>query len=233
MTKEPALDLYTILPQTRPWDTLSAEQLAYVIGQSKLQNIKKNGLIYAEGEDPRTLICILSGKVKIFKTGIEGRNQIVRIVKAGEMLGYRAMFAEEKYVTTATAFEPCAILAIPKQVILDLLHANNELAFAFIRYLSIDLGIADARSVVLTQNHIRGRLAESLLHIYEYNGVEETTGNLAISLSREDLAGLSNMTTSNAIRTLSSFAEDGLIQVSGRKIRLLDLERLRHIAKFE
>ncbi|MBO4371017.1 MAG: Crp/Fnr family transcriptional regulator [Paludibacteraceae bacterium] len=233
MSKDPAIDIHDSIASACPWNALSAEQLSSLIEQSKLQTIKKNGLIYAEGEDPTTLVYILSGQVKIFKKGLEGRNQIVRIVKPGEMLGYRAMFAEERYVTSASAFEPCTILRVPRQVILNLIKNNNDLAFAFIRYLSIDLGIADARSVVLTQNHIRGRLAESLLHIYEYNGVDAQTGNLAINLSREDLASLSNMTTSNAIRTLSSFADDGLIKVSGRKIQLLDFERLRHIAKFE
>ena len=91
---------------------------------------------------------------------------------------------------------------------MTLVSQNNDLGMFFIRQLSIDLGIADERTVNLTQKHIRGRLAESLLFLKESYGLEEDGSTLSIYLSREDLANLSNMTTSNAIRTLSNFATD-------------------------
>ena len=116
-------------------------------------------------------------------------------------------------------------------VIMDLLRENNELALFFIRQLSIDLGIADERTVNLTQKHIRGRLAESLLFLKDTYGVEEDQFTLSIYLSREDLANLSNMTTSNAIRTLSNFATEKLIAIDGRKIKIIEEERLRKISK--
>ena len=89
---------------------------------------------------------------------------------------------------------------------MKLIKDNSELALFFIRQLSIDLGISDERTVNLTQKLIRGRLAESLLFLKDTYGVEEDESTLSIYLSREDLANLSNMTTSNAIRTLSNFA---------------------------
>jgi CRP-like cAMP-binding protein len=112
-----------------------------------------------------------------------------------------------------------------------LIRQNNALALFFIRQLSIDLGIADARTVNLTQKHIRGRLAESLLFLKDSYGVEEDGFTLSIYLSREDLASLSNMTTSNAIRTLSNFASERLIAIDGRKIKLIDEEKLKKISK--
>ena len=87
----------------------------------------------------------------------------------------------------------------------------------FIRQLSLDLGIADERTVNLTQKHIRGRLAESLLFLKDSYGLEEDGATLSIYLSREDLANLSNMTTSNAIRTLSTFVAERIIAIDGRK----------------
>ena len=101
----------------------------------------------------------------------------------------------------------------------------------FIKQLSIDLGIADERTVNLTQKHIRGRLAESLLFLKESYGLEEDGSTLSIYLSREDLANLSNMTTSNAIRTLSQFATESLITIDGRKIKIIDEEKLKKISK--
>lgn len=103
--------------------------------------------------------------------------------------------------------------------LMTLLTQNNDLAMFFIKQLSVDLGIADERTVNLTQKHIRGRLAESLLFLKESYGLEEDGSTLSIYLSREDLANLSNMTTSNAIRTLSQFATERLITIDGRKIK--------------
>jgi CRP-like cAMP-binding protein len=117
------------------------------------------------------------------------------------------------------------------QAIMQLLRENNDLAMFFIRQLSIDLGVSDERTVNLTQKHIRGRLAESLLFLKDTYGVEEDGCTLSIYLSREDLASLSNMTTSNAIRTLSLFANERLITIDGRKIKIIEEDRLRKISK--
>jgi CRP-like cAMP-binding protein len=115
--------------------------------------------------------------------------------------------------------------------IMDLLKENNELALFFIRQLSVDLGVSDERTVSLTQKHIRGRLAESLLFLKDTYGVEEDQCTLSIYLSREDLANLSNMTTSNAIRTLSNFAAEKLITIDGRKIKIIEEDKLKKISK--
>ena len=140
-------------------------------------------------------------------------------------------FYYENFVTAAAAFEPCSICLIPMTAIMNLIKESNELAMFFIRQLSIDLGIADERTVNLTQKHIRGRLAESLLFLKDTYGVEEDKSTLSIYLSREDLANLSNMTTSNAIRTLSNFANEKLITIDGRKIKIIEEDRLRKISK--
>lgn len=160
-----------------------------------------------------------------------GRSQIIRVIKDKEYFAYRAYFAEENFVTAAAAFEPCTMCLIPMPVIVQLIMENTELAMFFIKQLSKDLGISDERTVNLTQKHIRGRLAESLLFLKDTYGVEEDQCTLSIYLSREDLANLSNMTTSNAIRTLSNFAAEKLIIIDGRKIKLIDEEKLKKISK--
>ena len=155
----------------------------------------------------------------------------MRVLKTKEYFAYRAFFAEGNFVTAASAFEPCTICLIPMPAIMKLIKDNSELALFFIRQLSIDLGISDERTVNLTQKHIRGRLAESLLFLKDTYGVEEDESTLSIYLSREDLANLSNMTTSNAIRTLSNFATEKLITIDGRKIKIIDEEKLKKISK--
>lgn len=213
------------------WQLLTPEQRELLNKNYTIQKFKKNETIYCEGETPMHMMCLLSGKVKIYKEGVGGRSQIIRVIKDKEYFAYRAYFAEENFVTAAAAFEPCSICMIPMPFIMDLLKENNELALFFIRQLSVDLGVSDERTVSLTQKHIRGRLAESLLFLKDTYGVEEDQCTLSIYLSREDLANLSNMTTSNAIRTLSNFAAEKLITIDGRKIKIIEEEKLKKISK--
>ena len=213
------------------WQPLTTEQRMILAQNFTVQKYKKNETIYCEGETPMYLMCLLTGKVKIYKDGVGGRSQIIRVIKNKEYFAYRAYFAEENFVTAAAAFEPCTICLIPMPTIVKLIQENTDLAMFFIRQLSKDLGISDERTVSLTQKHIRGRLAESLLFLKDTYGLEEDGSTLSIYLSREDLANLSNMTTSNAIRTLSNFASEKLIAIDGRKIKLIDEERLKKISK--
>lgn len=213
------------------WQPLTDEQRTLLAQNFTIQKYKKNETIYCEGETPTHLMCLLNGKVKIYKDGVGGRSQIIRVIKSHEYFAYRAYFAEEDYVTAAAAFEPCTICLIPMPTIIHLIQENAELAMFFIRQLSIDLGISDERTVSLTQKHIRGRLAESLLFLKDTYGVEEDQCTLSIYLSREDLANLSNMTTSNAIRALSNFAAEKLIIIDGRKIKLIEEDKLKKISK--
>ena len=213
------------------WRVLTEKERDVLRNNSTIQHFKRNELIYCEGDEPKDMMCLLKGKVKIYKDGVGGRSQIIRMIKPTEYFGYRPYFAKADYVTAACAFEPSLVCLIPMTAIMTLLSQNNELAMFFIRQLSIDLGIADERTVNLTQKHIRGRLAESLIFLKESYGLEEDGSTLSIYLSREDLANLSNMTTSNAIRTLSQFATERLITIDGRKIKIIDEEKLKKISK--
>lgn len=210
---------------------LTPEQREKVLAQMEVRTYKKNETIYKEGDRPSHLLCLVSGKVKIYKDGVGGRAQIVRVVNAVEYFGYRAAFSDENYVTAASAFEPTVIASIPIGMVRHFIMENPQLAWFFLQRLAIALGKSDARTVNLTQKHIRGRLAESILFLKESYGVEADGCTLSIYLSREDMANLSNMTTSNAIRTLSVFAQEKLVAIDGRKIKIIDEEALQHISQ--
>ena len=211
--------------------TLTPEQREELLSHVSVVKYKKNDVIYSEGDLPTNLLCLVSGKVKIYKDGVGGRPQIMRVLGDTEYFAYRAYMAGEPFITAASAFEPCTVLKVPLEIIVDLIQRNATLAWFFIQKLAHDLGKSDERTVNLTQKHIRGRLAESLLFLKETYGVEEDQSTLSIYLSREDLANLSNMTTSNAIRTLSNFATEKLITIDGRKIKIIEEEKLKKISK--
>ena len=218
------------------WQPLTQQQRELLAQNFTIQKYKKNETIYCEGETPENLMCLLNGKVKIYKDGVGGRSQIIRVIKDKEYFAYRAYFAEENFVTAAAAFEPCTMCLIPMPVIVQLIMENTELAMFFIKQLTNGQRSNQTTwrcfgQVNVAKKHIRGRLAESLLFLKDTYGVEEDQCTLSIYLSREDLANLSNMTTSNAIRTLSNFAAEKLIIIDGRKIKLIDEEKLKKISK--
>lgn len=213
------------------WEVLTQEERFYLRENTKLQHFRKNEVIYCEEEIPKYMICLVIGKVKIYKKGVGERNQIIRLIKPIDNFGYRAFFAEEPYLTTAAAIESSVAYLVPMQVVEQIIQSNNKLAIFFIKTLAYDLGVDDTRIVSLTQKHVRGRLAESLLMLRDNYGVESDGKTINSHLSREDLANYSNMTTSNAIRTLSTFATEGVISVLGRNIQILDEEQLRKISK--
>lgn len=214
------------------WSILSPEERRVVVENFHLHSFKKNQIIYAEGEEPEYLWCLLKGKVKKTKEGVGGRVQILRLIRPVQYFGYRAFFADEPYVSSAAAFEPSTLGAIPLKVVRDLIHGNINLAWFFIRDLSRNLGGSDTKIVNLTQKHIRGRLAEALIVLLDNYGYEDDNCTLKIYMGREDLANLSNMTTSNAIRTLSAFVNEKILLVDGRRIKIINEAQLRKISKF-
>ena len=192
---------------------------------------KKNEIIYREGDKPTGLISLSEGKVKLFKEGVGGREQIVRLAKPVGFIGYRALFAEENYLATAITLENSSVCVIEKDALFEVLASNSELTMIILKSLATELGFSNSRCVTLTQKHVRGRLAESILVLKDTYGVEDDQKTIKAHLSREDLASLSNMTNSNAIRTLSTFAQEKVIEIDGRKITILDLHQLEKISE--
>lgn len=214
------------------WSILDSDEKRRVAEAFTIHNFKKNQIIYAEKDDPEYLWCLLKGKVKLYKDGIGGRQQILRLIRPVQYFGYRAFFAEEPYVSSAAAFEASAVGALPMSLVVDLINHNIKLAWFFIHELSRNLGGSDTKIVNLTQKHIRGRLAEALILLKDNYGYEDDEETLNIYMAREDLANLSNMTTSNAIRTISGFVTEKIITVDGRRIKILNESMLRKISKF-
>jgi CRP-like cAMP-binding protein len=220
-----------ILVKNNPvFASLNKSEIELITQNHTCSAFNKNEIIYKESERPNGLLCLQSGKVKIFKEGVGGREQIVRMAKPVSFIGYRALFADENYIASAQAIENSVICTIGRTALEEILRSNSDFSMRIIKALANELGFANKRTVTLTQKHIRGRLAESLLFLKDTYGLEEDGRTIGIYLSREDIAHLSNMTTSNAIRTLSAFAKEGVIDVNGRQISVKDLKQLEKIS---
>lgn len=196
-----------------------------------LVNFSKNEFIFTEGEKPANFLFLKEGKVIIFKQGFGGREQILRMIKPLGIIGYRALLASESHIGSALAIEDSIVCKISSGYLYDKLLKNPDFSLRLLQIVSRELGFSNLRTVNLTQKHLRGRLAESLLLLKEKYGWENDGATLKVYLSRIDLAHLSNMTHTNAIRTMTIFAAEKVIALDGRKIRILDLQQLEKISQ--
>lgn len=210
---------------------LSAEEKVLLAEQMITHVFKRGEQIYQIGERPSGILYLVHGKAKIAKEGIGGREQIVRMAGAHHFIGYRALFADEETYASATTLEETSMIELPFESVVEVIRSNPDFSLHLLKSFATDLRFAENRTVTLTQKHIRGRLAESLLLLYEEYGVGKDEQTLEVLLSREDVAKLSNMTPSNAIRTLSAFAQEGVIALEGRAIKILELTELERISR--
>ncbi|TAL71486.1 MAG: Crp/Fnr family transcriptional regulator [Bacteroidetes bacterium] len=192
---------------------------------------KKGELLFKEGEKSRGLVCLASGKVKVFKHGVGDREQILRMVRQQGYIGYKMLFSDNPWTVSAAAIEDSAICILERNTLVKVLRKNADLSLKFIKLISEELSFSNMRTLSLTQKHVRGRLAESLLMLRDIYGLEADGKTLRVTLSREDIAHLSNMTTSNAIRTLSNLASEGIIGLERRRISILEDVDLEHISE--
>ncbi len=193
--------------------------------------IKKGEFIIKEGEKPKGLFCLVSGKAKIFKVGVGGRAQIIRMLRPHSFFCYRSLYSDSHYPFTVTALENAVVVIFEKQSLSAIVRKNPDLGVRFIKLLTEELAFSNNRLISLTQKHVRGRIAESILMLRDIYGLDTDGRTIKVLLSREDIAHLSNMTTSNAIRILSDFGKEGMISLEGRRMAIEDLRRLESVSE--
>jgi len=213
------------------WKLLTPGEKNYIASESEYVKYRKNEVIHRIGDVPTHMMILVRGKVKIYLEGAGQKPQIIRMLKPSEVFGYRAIVAGDEYNTNASAVEESLVLKLSKEAFLHITQQNCQVCYGMLELMSRDLAISEAKAVNLTQKHIRGRLAEALVTISQKYGLEPETKALAVNVSREDLANMSCMTTSNAIRTLSQFAQEGIIRLEGKRIILEKEEELKKISQ--
>ena len=213
------------------WDLLTPDQKKYIEEHSEIKKYRKNEIIHQEDDAPDYVMVIADGTIRLTKDGVGQRVQIIRLLNRRDSFGYRSAVAGDRHSSCATAIEPTVVYRVERLAFLEVIKMNNEFCFGVLELMSNDLAISESRTVNLTQKHIRGRLAETLLTLKHTYGLDEDGVTIAMYMAREDLANMSNMTTSNAIRTLSQFASEGIISLDGRKIKMLDESELMRISR--
>jgi len=190
---------------------------------------KKGSVIYREGSRLTGFYCVTRGILKIYKTGIDGKEQIIRFAKKGEIVAYRSLLSQELACTTAKVIEEAVLCHIPYQTLLFLIQNNWEFSHHMLQIVCKELREANDYITDIAQKTVRERLAEVLILLKESFDLD-TTNTLQISLTREELANIVGTATESVIRLLSEFKQDKMIELQGRKIKLLDVNALTKVA---
>lgn len=193
------------------------------------QLYKKGSIIYREGTRLTGFYCITRGILKIYKTGIDGKEQIIRFVKAGDIIAFRSLLSQELACTTAKVIDDAVLCHIPYPTLLFMLQNNWKFSHWMIQILCRELREANDYITDIAQKTVRERLAEVLLLLKDSFDVDENNV-LQIALTREELANMVGTATESVIRLLSEFKQDKLIELKGRKIRFLNIPTLRRMA---
>ena len=217
-----------IVRQFSSLKALNKEELLRMAECKTSYTIKKGEPIFEEGEVTNGIYCIKDGVCKLSKLSDNGKDQIVKLVKPGELLGQRSMISDEPANLSAVALEDMEVCFIPRSEVMQFFTQNNQFSMNVMRTICDDLKGADDHMVNMAQKTVRQRLGETLIYLEDTFGKNED-GTLHIQLSREELAGMIGTATESCIRLLSELNKSDYIELIGKKIKLLDKNKLKRL----
>lgn len=217
-----------IVRQFSSLKALNKDELIRMAECKTSYTIKKGEPIFEEGEVTNGIYCIKDGVCKLSKLSDNGKDQIVKLVKPGELLGQRSMISDEPANLSAVALEDMEVCFIPRSEVMQFFTQNNQFSMNVMRTICDDLKGADDHMVNMAQKTVRQRLGETLIYLEETFGKNED-GSLRIQLSREELAGMIGTATESCIRLLSELNKSDYIELTGKKITLLDKNKLKRL----
>ena len=210
------------------FDVLTQEEKEVLAYEKSCNFYKRGDTVYHEGNRVGGVYCVSKGILKIFKTGIDGKEQIIRFAKEGDIIGFRSVLSNEAACTTTKVLEDAVLCFIPFAYFLKLLKNNVEFSMKLMRLSCKELGESNKFILDIAQKSVRERVAEILLLLKKKFGDDEN-GFLKVSLTREELSNIVGTATESVIRLLSEFKQDKLIMIHGRKIKLLNISELAKI----
>jgi CRP-like cAMP-binding protein len=208
---------------------LTPEEVEMINFEKDFRQYRRGDVLYQEGNRISGFYCIHKGIIKVFKTGFDGKEQIIRFAKEGEIIAYRSVLSNEPACTSAKVIEDCQVCFIPSEILVTLIKANSAFSLELLKLACHELGEANSFITDIAQKTVRERLAEILLLLMNDFGLDEQN-NLKISLTREELANIVGTATESVIRLLSEFKSDKLVELNGRKIRILNRKGLEKIS---
>jgi CRP-like cAMP-binding protein len=210
---------------------LPVQDLEILNAHMSEQRYEKGEIIFREGAVPGGIFFIREGKVKKYKTDKTGREQIIYVANTGELIGYHALLAEERYYDTAAALEKSLISFIPKEDFREALNSSQVLSRRLLKTLSHEFSVFANSVALFAQRTVRERFAMQLILLREKYKKDFQPGMaVEINMSREDLASLVGTARENIVRILKEFKDEGILETVGRKIIVKDVSQLLQIS---
>lgn len=189
-------------------------------------NYTKGDMIYKEGSHSNFIYLIKKGVVKNHKFDEDGKELITSIQKEDDLFGYSSFTQNIPYQESATAIENSELVCISKYKVKDLLNNNHKLTLELIQLLTDDLSTIKEQLLQMAYSSVQKKTAATILKFAEkLNKKPEEP----IKISRNDLASVAGVAIETLIRTISRFKKEGLIDIEGRNIKILDLNKLQQI----
>lgn len=204
---------------------LNDQEREKINGAIVTQKFSRCDLIYNEGNRINGTYIVAEGVIKIFKTGSDGKDQIIRFAKTGELVGFRSVISEELACSSTEALTDIVVSFLPGDQLTHLIKTNPDFAMSLMKLTCRELGESNKYITDIAQKSVRERLAEVLLLLMDTFDLD-AEGFLQVTLSREEIANLVGTATETVIRLLSEFKHDGLIELTGKRIRLVDIPKL-------
>jgi CRP-like cAMP-binding protein len=219
-----------IVRQLSSLKALTKDEVIKLANSKTTYTIKKGDSIFEEGEVTNGVFCVKDGVGKLSKLSANGKDQIIKLVKSGELLGQRSMISNEPANLSAKAVADMEVCFIPKSEIINFFNSNNQFSMSLMQSVCEDLKESENDKIALVQKTVKQRLAETLLYLHDSFG-ENADRTLKVQLTREELAGMIGTATESCIRLLSDFNKLDLIELIGKKIVLKNVKALKKLAE--
>ncbi len=190
---------------------------------------KKKDFLFMEGEQPKELILVQSGKIKTYKTTQDGKELITEIHLEGSFIGYLPLLENTKYQESAVAMEDSMTTLISKSDFLNLIYSNKEVAGRFIKILANHLADAEQRLLDIAYKSVRQRVASALLQVralYQKKSAHPNT----VAVARKDLSAIVGTATESLNRTLADFKDEGMIEIGDHTLTIINAAKLEKLA---
>jgi len=211
------------------FSTLNQDEREELLLSTTVLCLPKGSTLYKEGSRMRGFYCIQKGIIKIYKTGIDGKDQIIRFAKKGDIIGYRSVLSNEAACTSSEVNQDAVLCHIPTNTLFNLVKTNGEFALQLMKLTCAELGEANVYITDIAQKTVKQRLAEVIYSLFK-NFQTDENGIINIQLTREEIANMVGTSPETIIRMLSELNQEQKIDVKGRKIKILDIPGLKNCA---
>lgn len=226
---EPQKEVNLDLSKFHLFKDLNEKEISQLNLEQTTSLYKKESVIYSSGSQLKGFYCVNRGILKLYKNRNDGKIQIISFAKEGDIIAYRSVLSEELTCSTAQVIEECVLSFLPYKTILYLIQNNWQFRLHLLQVVCEELRESNNYIIDITQKSVRELVAEALILLKENFGLDNAN-NLRIIVKRAELANLIGSTPEGIIRTLSEFKQSQLIDLQGRKIKLINIRELTKVA---